>query len=151
MPEFHELAGRTLPPLTVCAERGQLRFFASVLGIDDPIYTDVAAARSAGLPDLLIPPTFYFSLELQRENPYAVLHEFGFDTREFLHGEEAFTYHAPACAGQELTFDAAYTDCFEKKGGTLKFIERTTRVSRNEEPIAELRNVLIIRRSEDAA
>ena len=149
MPEFHELIGRRLPPLHVRAERGQLRFFASVLGLEDPVHTDVDSARAAGHPDLLIPPTFFFSLELQREKPHAVLHEFGFDTRLFLHGEETFSYHALAFAGEPLTLSAEYTDCYEKKGGALKFVERTTRVTREETPVAELRNVLVIRRTEE--
>ncbi|WP_166969140.1 FAS1-like dehydratase domain-containing protein [Brevibacterium atlanticum] len=147
-PDFHTLKGRTLPLLRVSAERGQLQFFVSVLGLSDPVYTDVEAARAAGHPDLLIPPTFFFSLELKRSMPHAVLHEYGFDTRRFLHGEQSFDYHRLAYAGETLDFAAEYSDCYEKKGGALKFIERTTRVSRADEPVAVLRNLLVVREME---
>jgi acyl dehydratase len=151
MPEFSELRGRSLPTLHTSAERGQLRFFASVLGLTDPVHSDIDAAKAAGYPDLLIPPTFYFSLELQRPNPHAVIHEFGFDTRQFLHGEQSFDYHALAFAGEELTFTTEYTDAYEKKGGALKFIERTTYVTRQKTPIVDIRNVLVIREVEMAS
>lgn len=148
LPDFHTLKGRTLPDLQVSAERGRLQFFAKVLGLTDPIYSDVEAAREAGHPDLLIPPTFFFSLELEREKPYAVLHEYGFDTRQFLHGEQYFDYHRLAYAGEEFILSASYTDCYEKKGGALKFIERTTEVTREGTPIARLRNLLVVRELE---
>lgn len=148
VPDFHTLKGRTLPSLRVSAERGQLQFFASVLGLADPVYSDVEAARAAGHPDLLIPPTFFFSLELKRRKPHALLHEYGFDTRQFLHGEQSFDYHRLAYAGEILDFETEYTDCFEKKGGALKFIERTTQVSCAGDSVAVLRNLLIVRELE---
>lgn len=151
MTSTHEIVGRTLPDLEVRPDRSQLKFFASVLGLNDPVYTDIDAAKAAGYPDLLIPPTFYFSLELQRDQPHSVLHEYGFDTREFLHGEETFTYHAQAFADDELVLSAQYTDYYEKKGGALKFIERTTTVTRGTALVAELKNLLVIRRLEMAS
>lgn len=143
-----DLVGRKVEPFSVTAERGQLSFFARTVGLDDPVYTDLDAARAAGHPDLPLPPTFLFSLELVRPRPHDILNELGIDMRSVLHGEQAFDYHAMAYAGDELTFSGEYTDYYEKKGGDLRFLVRRTDVTRGSEPIATLTNTLIARRLE---
>ena len=60
-------------PLVVTAERGRLAFFARATGQADPAYADLEAAKAAGHHDLPIPPTFYFSLELERPDPFGWL------------------------------------------------------------------------------
>jgi acyl dehydratase len=147
-PQPQSIIGRTLPPFRTTPERSQLQFFAQVIGETDPVYTDVEAARAAGHPDLLVPPTFLFSLELRRPDSHVLIDELGFDRRQFLHGEERFTYHALAYAGEELELTAEYTDCYEKRGGALTFIVRRTTVRREGALIAELSNVLVIRQLE---
>ncbi len=142
------LIGRELPAFSAKVERGHLRFFATVLGEIDPTYSDLDAARAAGYPDLLVPPTFFFSLELGRPNPHGVLQELGVDLRQILHGEQAFEYHALAFAGQTLDLAPRYSDYYEKKNGALRFLVRQTHVSRDGEPVATLTNVLVIRELE---
>lgn len=51
------------PEFTTIAERGRLRSFATAIGQDDIIYSDLGAAREAGYADLPVPPTLLFSLE----------------------------------------------------------------------------------------
>ena len=51
-------------------ERGRLRFFARTIGLTNPIYFDVEAARRAGHRDLPVPLTFLSnSLELSLPQP----------------------------------------------------------------------------------
>lgn len=56
--------GHELPPSVLPIERSRLQFFAKAIGETDPVYTDAAAARDAGYPDLPAPPTFLFAAEL---------------------------------------------------------------------------------------
>ncbi|MEV0084777.1 MaoC family dehydratase N-terminal domain-containing protein [Saccharopolyspora sp. NPDC050642] len=139
------LVGRVLPAFSTAAERGQLALFAQVIGEDDPVYLEVGAARAAGFPDLPIPPTFLFSLELRRPDPRGALRELGVDLRQVLHGEQVFDYHRPAFAGEVLDFEPRISDYYEKKGGALRFLVRRTEVSRAGEPIAALTNTLVVR------
>lgn len=143
-----DLIGRKVEPFSATAERGQLAFFARTIGLDDPVYTDVDAARAAGHPDIPLPPTFLFSLEQLRPNPRSVLSDLGIDMRSVLHGEQSFDYHALAYAGDELTFAGEFTDYYEKKGGALRFLLRRTDVTRGGEPVATLTNTLISRQLE---
>jgi acyl dehydratase len=132
-------------PLSVTVERGRLAFFAQATGQDDPVYSDPDAARAAGHPDLPVPPSFYFSLELERPDPFAWLTALGVDPRQVLHGEQAFTYHALAHAGDTLTLHTRITDLAVKKGGTLELLTKQTSVSRDGQPVADVVTVIVVR------
>ena len=47
-----------IAPMPFEVERGRLRFFAETIGLTDPVYFDVEAAKRAGHRDLPVPPTF---------------------------------------------------------------------------------------------
>lgn len=132
-------------PLTVTVERGRLAFFATATGQTDPVYVDLDAAKAAGHPDLPVPPTFFFSLELEAPAPLAWLAGLGVDLRRLLHGEQSFTYHAPVHAGDTLTLSARIADAYSKKGGTLDFLVKDTEVRRGGELVAEARTVMVVR------
>lgn len=132
------IVGRRYAPHSVDVERGAVRFFAEVTGQSDPVYRDVEAARAAGHRDLLVPPTFLFCLEMRRPDPWSHIVELGVDPHTILHGGQSFRYHAPAYAGDRLTFASQLTDLYEKNDGALTFVIRTTEVTRDGEPIASL-------------
>ena len=138
--------GHTLPPFRVEVETGRLRFFAKATGQADPVYTDEAAARAAGHPGLPVPPTFLFCLEMESPDPAAIRELLGMDYRTLLHGEQGFTYHAMAYAGDTLTYRQRIADIYDKKGGALEFVVRQTRVTnQRDELVAELRCVTVVR------
>ena len=139
-----EAALRTVfEPLTVRVERGRLQFFARSIGETDPIYLDVDAARAAGHPDLPVPPTFFFSLSLERAGGFDYLAGVGVDLGRILHGEQAFLYHALAHAGDVLTLHESITDVVEKRGGAMTLITKVADVRRGEEPVATCRMVTV--------
>jgi len=141
------VVGTALPQRTVEVERGRLRAFAQAIGESDPVYLDVAAAREAGHRDLPVPPTFLFGLGLGRgAADFAWLTGLGVDLRRVLHGEQGFTYHALAYAGDTLTLSPEITDVFSKRGGALQFLVRRTAVERvGGGPVAELRETIVVR------
>jgi hypothetical protein len=142
--------GRTLPPFEVEVEKGALRFFAKATGQADPVYVDTAAAKAAGYPDLPVPPTYLFCLEMAAPNPAALRELLAIDISRVLHGEQQFVYHAMAHAGELLRFEQRIADIYDKKGGALEFVVRETRVSRQTAAaaavlVAELRAVTVVR------
>ena len=140
------LIGQSLGGGSVEVEKGRLRFFAKATGQTDPIYTDEAAARDAGHPGLPVPPTFFFCLEMEAPNPAAIRELLGMDYRSLLHGEQGFTYHSMAYAGDTLRFQQRIDDIYDKKNGVLEFVVRKTRVSnQRDELLAELRCVTVVR------
>lgn len=141
------LLATELEPFSIVAERSQLLFFAATIGETKPEYVDVDHARRGGYPDVVVPPSFFFSLELRRPDPQAGLRAAGARLSQILHAEQSFAYYGLAFAGDELHFAPRITDYYEKKAGALGFLTRTTTVSRGGEPIADLVNLAAIRRS----
>ncbi|HEU0199883.1 MAG TPA: MaoC family dehydratase N-terminal domain-containing protein [Burkholderiaceae bacterium] len=139
--------GHRLPPFSADVEKGRLRFFAKATGQTDPAYSDESAAREAGYPGLPVPPTFLFCLEMMdAPNPAAVRELLGIDIGRVLHGEQQFTYHAMAFAGDRLTFEQEIEDIYAKKGGALEFVVRRTRVTNQDGGrVADLRTVTVVR------
>ena len=138
--------GHEFAPVTVEAEKGRLRFFAKATGSTDPIYSDEEAARKAGYRALPAPPTFLFSLEMDRDNPFDFLDLLDIDIGKILHGEQVFTYHAPICAGDRITLTSKIADIYDKKGGALEFLVIDTE-ARNQEGahVADMRRSIVVR------
>jgi acyl dehydratase len=137
--------GKVIPAFRAVAEAGRLRFFAKATGETDPIYFDESAARDAGHPGLPLPPTFLFSLELEQPDK-RWRDEIGIQVARILHGEQSFTYHRMAYAGDALLFECHIADIYDKKGGALDFVVRETRVTNQRgEHVADLRSVLVHR------
>jgi acyl dehydratase len=138
--------GHALPASVLEIERSRLRFFAKAIGETDPVYTDPDAARAAGYPDLPAPPTFLFAAELDSGAAFRLVEMLGIPIAKLLHGEQGFTYHAPACAGDTVTVRSTVSDIYDKKQGALEFVVKTSRaVNQRGELVAELRSVLVCR------
>ena len=91
-----------------------------------------------------MPPTFLFCLEMESPQPAAMRELLGIDYRRMLHGEQGFTFHRMAHAGDTLTFQPRIADIYDKKGGALEFVVRKTTVhNQRGELVAELRCVTV--------
>lgn len=90
--------------------------------------------------------TFLFCLEMEKPDPWAAFKHIGVDVLTVLHGEQSFSYHAPAWAGDRLRFVARVADLYAKKQGALEFVTMETRVTNQDEThVADLRSVVIVR------
>lgn len=120
--------GRSVGPVTVPVERGQVRFFARAVGETGRVHTDLAAARAAGHPDLVAPPSFIMAVEaaaneqLQERGERSIHALVGCDFRYLLHGDERYAYHGLIHAGETVTFTSRVTDFYDKKGGAMEFV-----------------------------
>jgi len=138
--------GYQLKPSELLIERGRLQFFARSIGETDPIYTDLAAARAAGYPDLPAPPTFLFAAELESGAVTSLLETLELPIQKILHGEQGFTYLKPVCAGERVTVRSKIADIYEKKGGALEFVLKSSEARNSSgELVAELRSLLVCR------
>jgi len=138
--------GREMPAQTFDVEKGRLRFFDTAVGGTNPVYSDEDAAKAAGYPALPAPPTFGFCLEMESNSLWDNLEAMGVPVGKILHGNQYFTYHAPICAGDRITFVTKVTDIQEKKGGALEFItENSTATNQDGVLVAELRRVIVVR------
>ena len=138
--------GHELPASVLQIERSRLQFFAKAIGETDPVYTDAATARDAGYPDLPVLPTFLVAAELDSGAAFQLIEALQIPIAKLLHGEQSFTYHAAACAGDMVTVRATVSDIYDKKNGALEFIVKTSRaMNQRDELVADLRTVLVCR------
>ena len=114
--------GYNFTPVTIPVEEGRLKFLAKSLGETKAIYTDPDAAKAAGLPGLLAPPTFPFMLEIDALDLVDFMSVLGETLEKLLHGEENFNYYGPIYAGDSITVRKTITDIIDKKGGALQFV-----------------------------
>jgi acyl dehydratase len=141
--------GTELEPSQLTVDAGRLRFFAKAIGETHPIFTDAAVAQAAGHATIPVPPTFLFAIELEQPDPFAWLADMGVDLRRVLHGEQRFTYHSVAHAGDVLTARPRIADVYIKKGGALEFIVKDTSVTRaDDSPVADLTSVIVVKNPE---
>lgn len=104
MPVNAELAGRSYPaapPYLVGREK--VREFARAVLATSPLNFDHEAARAAGYPDVVAPPTFAVVVQ---EHTLAQLlgdPDAGIDFSRVVHGDQRFTFTRPIVAGDELT------------------------------------------------
>jgi acyl dehydratase len=142
--------GRRFNPVTASVEPGRLRYFLETIGESNPVYRDERAAQAAGYRGLPIPPTYLFCLEMMdAENPFEFLETLDVDLARVLHGEQSFTYHAPVCVGDVVTFRSHVTDVKDKKGGALTFIGVATAVTNQDGVrVADAARTIVVRNSE---
>jgi acyl dehydratase len=137
------------PAITMDLERGRLRAFARATGQTDPTYVDVDAARAAGHPDLPVPPTFYFSIELEAD-PLEWLTGLDVDPRGVLHGEQSFDYRAMTYAGDVVEARRRVVSA-NPKTPTMDFVTTRTEFTRDGEVVATSESLIIVRATEAVA
>jgi acyl dehydratase len=83
--------------------REKVREFARAVLATSPLNFDREAARAAGYPDVVAPPTFAVVVQ---EHTLAQLlgdPDAGIDFSRVVHGDQRFTFTRPIVAGDELT------------------------------------------------
>jgi len=96
--------GRVYPPTDpYLVGREKVREFARAVFAGHPTHSDPVAARAAGYPDVVAPPTFPIvitaaTLQQLLDDPDA-----GVDFTRVVHGDQRFSFSRPIVAGDELT------------------------------------------------
>lgn len=99
--------------------RGDILRYCRSVGDVSPLSTDEAAAKAAGYPALVAPPSFCTVLVQSLKRPDVGL-RFG---RTGLHSGETLEVHAPVYAGDTLTVLTTLKEVYLKTGrsGTMAF------------------------------
>ena len=106
----HEQHGWVRDPQTPYeVSRVKIAEFAEAIGDPDPAYRDRAAARQAGYPDVVAPPTFGVVVALPASIAAAQDAFPGTGTPIVVHVEQRFDYVRPIWAGDVLHVESAVT------------------------------------------
>ena len=114
-----EYVGRALPPSRpYLVGREKVREFALAVGEGASVCTDLDAARAAGHPDLVAPPTFAAVFIIPMMEVFLRTPAVEWDYRRMVHGEQSFTMHRPLYAGDEV-ITTLHVDDLRTRAGSL--------------------------------
>lgn len=140
-----EFAGRTFPPAPPHrVSAAKIAEFARATGALSPLHTDAGAARAAGHPDVIAPPTFLVSLAQEAEAQYIQDPAAGIDFSRVVHGEEGFALVRPVVAGDELTATLT-VEKVRLVGGNAMVSTRVDVVDAQGADVAVVRSALVVR------
>jgi acyl dehydratase len=120
--------GRTFPasaPYEV--SRVKIAEFADAIGDPNPVYRDPGAARAAGYPDVIAPPTFPVVVAVTASGKAVADPGLGVNYAMVVHGEQRFTYSRPLHAGDVVTAQSTISDIREVRSITMLTTETQIR------------------------
>lgn len=140
------LLGKQYPaPDTFEVGREHIRQFAEAIGDTNPVHRDPAAARAAGHPDIIAPPTFLHGLGFRFPEPSPLTDpELGVDFSRIVHGEQAFDAHRPVVAGDVLSMVTTITG-IRDAGKNELLVTETAITDQDGKPVATLTATLVSR------
>jgi acyl dehydratase len=139
------LVGRSYPPSAVYeVGREKIAEFATAIGDPDPVYRDAEAARTAGHPDVIAPPTFAIVLSLGAGDVVVSDPDVGIDYSRVVHGEQRFTHHRPIRAGDRLVATATI-DAVRTVAGNDMLTTRVDLATADGEPVCTTHSLLVAR------
>jgi acyl dehydratase len=129
---------------TYVVGREKVREYAYATGETDGRCLDPEAARASGFADVVAPPMFAAVYCAPAIGPAVLDPEVGIDYARMVHGAQAFTWHEPVVAGDEISTEVVHEDTSERGG--LKFFVFTSRsVNQRGELVCEGRWTNIVR------
>jgi len=144
MPLNQALEGKQYREVSFTVERDRVNQFCDAIGEDNPIYRDPEAARAAGYPEQLAPPTFVTVMQIMTSGQVVLDQELGLDYSRVVHGEQEYEWSRPVHVGDVLStvprlagirargpneFLVIVSDITDQTGATV-VVARTTLLSR---------------------
>jgi acyl dehydratase len=123
VPLNNELKGKEYQEVTFEVERGRVLQFADAIGEEDPIYRDADAARAAGFPEQVAPPTFPTVMQIMTSGQVVVDQELGLNYAVVVHGEQEYDWRRPIVVGDVLKATPRIADIYARGPNEFLVIE----------------------------
>lgn len=143
--------GFTSPPSEAVVDAWRVKLFCQAIGEDDPVHWDLEAAREAGLPGCVVPPTFLKALEGEHFSSAALLKLLQVPVNRVLHAEQTFEYAAPLWVGDRVSISRRISDIHDKKEGAITFVVVDTDYRVANGLVASSRQSILVRNPKRAA
>ncbi len=124
--------------------RVKITDFADAIGDPNPVFRDQAAARAAGHPDVIAPPTFAIVISMAAGSRAISDPGLGVNYAMIVHGEQRFEYSRPIVAGDVVTSEATITD-IRDAGRNVLLTTRTEIRTVDGEHVCTAHNTLVQR------
>lgn len=138
------LKGKEYQEVSFPVVREEVLAFADAVGEHGAVYRDPVAAREAGYPEQLAPPTYATKMQIMTSGQVVLDPELGLDYSRVVHGEQEYEWRRPIFVGDVLTAVPRIADIFAKKSNEYLVIESNVKDS-NGETVVIGRTTLISR------
>ncbi|AXX33958.1 MaoC family dehydratase N-terminal domain-containing protein [Actinosynnema pretiosum subsp. pretiosum] len=120
MPLDASFIGRSYPPTPPYeVGREKIREFADAVGATSVVHRDADAARAAGHPDVIAPPTFAILVSMSANSQLVEDPELGLDYSRVVHGDQTFGHHRPIAAGDVLSVALTVDNITSRMGNDM--------------------------------
>jgi acyl dehydratase len=144
MPLNQSLKGKEYQEVQLPVERDRVIQFCDAIGEYDPIYRDDEAARTAGYPGQLAPPTFATVMQIMTSGQVVLDQELGLDYSRVVHGEQEYEYRRPLVVGDVMKATPRIADIYAKKSNEYLVIEAEIK-DQSGETVVVARSILLSR------
>ena len=142
--------GKALPPsVPYRVSREKIREFALAIGEGAGVCLDVEAARAAGHPDVVAPPTFCVTFTMPLIEEFLRDPAFGWDYARMVHGDQSITLHRPIHGGDDLV-TTIHVDDLKTRGGSHMLTLRCEVADADGGPVATTK-LLLVTAAEDGS
>jgi acyl dehydratase len=145
VPVDQSFIGRTYPAdqrYEVGLEK--IREFADAIGDTNPVHRDIEAARAAGHPTVVAPPTFVTIVNLRAIHEIVADPALGLDWSRVVHGEQTFAYHRPVLAGDSLRIVTTIENIMSRAGNDFLTV-RAEITGADDEPVCTATGMIVAR------
>jgi acyl dehydratase len=123
MPLNPSMKGKEYTPITLPVDRGDVLRFAEAIGEDNPVFRDPRAARDAGYPEQVAPPTFVTRMQIMASAQVVLDQALGLNYAMVVHGEQEYRWERLAVVGDVLSAVPRIADIYTKKSNEYLVIE----------------------------
>ena len=117
------LRGKEYARVDLRIERERVLAFADAIGEDNPIFRSPDAARAAGYPEQLAPPTFVTVMQIMTSGQVVLDQDLGLDYSRVVHGEQEYDFRRPVKVGDVLSAVPRIADMYAKGPNEFLVIE----------------------------
>ncbi|HYH32181.1 MAG TPA: MaoC family dehydratase N-terminal domain-containing protein [Pseudonocardia sp.] len=135
--------GTALPPTPPYqVGREKIREFALAIGEGASVCLDADAARAAGYPDVIAPPTFAVTFTMPAIEAFLRDPAVGWDYSRMVHGDQSITLHRPIHGGDDLV-TTIHVEDLKTRGGSHMLTLRCEVADTDGAPVATTRLLLV--------
>lgn len=139
------LIGKEYPPSPFYeVGREKIRDFAMAIGDPNPVYTSEDAAKAAGYPDIIAPPTFLTILNFKYSPQVVGDPELGINYALVVHGEQEYELFRPIVPGDRLVGKPRITDITARGKNEYLYIDASIETVEGEK-VANARATIVSR------
>ncbi len=123
MPLNQALKGKEYQQVSFEVKRDDVLRFCDAIGEENPVFRDADAARAAGHPEQLAPPTFITVMQIMTSGQVVLDQELGLNYALVVHAEQEYEWQRPVQVGDVLSAVPRISDIYAKGPNEFLVIE----------------------------